>query len=307
MSAQKLILVLGGTGFLGKCVVERMLACGYPLRVVTRGGHDWKDSNVSSMRQKNVEVIMGDITDEKVVAKAVENVSGIVNVAGTMQESDEDDFDEIHVQTIEYLTAYGKAAGAQRFVHVSCLGARNDADCRYFLTKYEGEQLVREGPFYWTVLRPSFMFGKRFPLLEYLKPIFTFKLFLPVIGSGTNNIQPIFVEDVADCVVQSIYAKETVGKAFDLPGPDDYSMVELLEMARKSLGIGGVTMNIPSQLSGKTFDILTKALPRSILTNDLAGLMSDDSCSTQKEMLENFQIRNVSLRQYLPQIVQTLE
>jgi NADH dehydrogenase len=305
-SAQKLMLVLGATGFLGRFVIERMLKCDYPIRVITRGGADWQHSTVSTLRHKGVDVIIGDVTDEKTVAKAVEGTSAIINMAGCFRESAKASFEALNIDTVEWLTKYGLAAKVQRMIHVSCLGAREESDCRYFKTKFDGEEIIRDSKTYWTIFRPSFIFGKTFPLLEHLKPLITFKLFLPVIGSGTNTIQPVFVEDVADCIVQSIYNRDTVGKSFDLVGPEDYQMLELLEMARDELGIGGPTMNLPSQFSGKTLGVMAKALPRSILSNDLAGMMSDESNSTQDAMLANFKIQNVSLQQYFPAIVKSL-
>lgn len=306
VSAQKLMLVLGATGFLGKFVIDKMIAADYPLRVVTRGGADWQNSIVSTLRHKGVDVIIGDITDQEIVEKAVEGTSAIVNMAGCFLESRDGAYDEVNVDLVDQLAELGTAAGVQRVIHVSCLGARRDADCRYFKTKWDGEEIVRNSKQYWTIFRPSFIFGKRFPFLEHLKPIITFKLFLPMIGGGTNSIQPVFVEDVADCIVQSIYKRDCVGKSFDLVGPDDYSMLELLEMTRRAMDIGGPTMNLPSQFSGKTMNMMAKALPRSILTNDLAGMMSDDACSTQEDMLENFEVRNASMREYFDAIVDSL-
>jgi len=306
VSAQKLMLVLGATGFLGKFVIDRMLASGYPMRVVTRGGADWRNSRVSSLRQKGVDVIIGDITDDGMIERAVENTSAIVNMLGSFKETGDVSFEDLNVSVVEQLLEHGLAAGVQRMIHVSCLGARPDSDSRYYTSKWEGEELIRNSKSYWTIFRPAFLFGDRFPLLHYLKPVFTFRLFLPVIGTGTNTIQPIFVEDVADCIMQSIYSRQTVGKSFDLVGPDEYQMLEMLEMTRKALGISGPSVNIPSNFSGKTFDMVAKALPRSLLTHDLAGIMGDDVYGSQDEMLANFKVNNVGFEKYFSPIVDSL-
>lgn len=300
------MLVLGATGFLGRLVLDRMLKLNYPIRVITRGEGDWQNSVVSTLRHKGVDVIIGDVTDEATIKKAVEGTSAIINMAGSFRESSGVSFEALNVDAVKWLTQYGAEAKVQRFIQVSCLGAHKDSDSRYCQTKWQGEKLVRKSELYWTVFRPSFMFGNAFPLLDYLKPVLTFKLFLPIIGTGENTVQPVFVEDVADCVVQSIYARETVGKCFDLVGPEEYTMVELLEMVRDELGLGGSTMNFPPDVSGKTLGMMAKALPNSILNNDLVSLMSDDSCSSQEEMLANFQVQNVSLEQYLPAIIDSL-
>ncbi|MBX3138842.1 complex I NDUFA9 subunit family protein [Candidatus Obscuribacterales bacterium] len=307
MSAQKLMLVLGATGFLGRLVVERLLKLNYPLRVVTRGGGDWQNSVVSTLRHKGVDVIIGNVTDEATIEKAVDGTSAIINMAGSFREAGGVSYEALNIDVVKWLIKYGSAAKVQRLIHVSCLGAHKDSDSRYYRAKWKGEKAVRNCDLYWTVFRPSFMFGDSFPLLDYLKPVFTFKLFLPVIGSGTNTIQPVFVQDVADCVVQSIYARETVGKTFDLAGPEEYTMLEILEMSRDALGLSGSTMNFSSDVSGKTLGMMAKALPNSILNNELVGLMGDDSFGSQEDMLANFQVQNVSLQQYFPSIIDSLD
>lgn len=306
MSAQKLMLVLGATGFLGRLVVERMLKLNYPMRVVTRGGGDWQSSVVSTLRHKGVDVIIGNVTDEATIEKAVDGTSAIINMAGSFKETGSVSYENLNVDVVKWLVKYGSAAKVQRLVHVSCLGAHKDSVSRLYRSKWKGEKTVRNCDLFWTVFRPSFMFGDSFPLLDYLKPVFTFKLFLPVIGSGANTIQPVFVEDVADCLVQSIYARETVGKTFDLVGPDQYTMLELLEMSRDSLGLTGSTMNFSADLSGKTLGMMAKALPNTILNSELVGLMGEDSFGSQDEMLANFRVQNVSLQQYLPTIIDSL-
>ncbi len=308
MSAKKLMLVLGATGFLGRQVIDRMLASNHALRVVTRGSGDWQDPTIKGLRKSGVEVIIGDVTDDGTLKKALDGVSAVVNMVGVWKESDDDSFQDLHVTFVERLLALSEEFPFQRLIHVSCLGARSDSGFNYFLTKWRGEQLVRNNSrLYWTIFRPSYMFGDRFPLLAQLRPFIAFKLFLPLIGSGTNSVQPVFVGDMADCLVQSIYDRETVNKAYDIVGPDKYSMLRLLETARKQLGLGGSTMNIPSKLSGFTFDVVAKALPNGLITNDLAGLMSEESCGSPDSMLENFDVKYVSLEEYLPKIVESMQ
>lgn len=300
------MLVVGATGFLGKYLVDRMYDADYPMRVVTRGSADWQDSNVSSLRHKGVDVIIGDIKDPDVQRKAFAGVVAVVNVLGIMKESQENDFEELHVDLVKNLLQLSAEFKVQRFIHVSCIGARSDADCPYFLTKWRGEQMVRDSSFYWTIFRPSYLFADTFPLLSYLSPLVKFKLFLPVIGGGTNSIQPVFVGDLADCIVQSIYAKETVRRTYEIVGPERYSMVELLESVRKGLKIGGPTMSISGQMSGKAFDAIARAIPRSLLTDDLIGVMSDDACGSADVMLNTFEVKYESLEDRMPEILKSI-
>lgn len=300
------MLVIGGTGFLGKYVVDRMYDADYPIRVVTRGSADWQDSNISTLRHKGIDVIIGDIKDPQVQRKAFADVVAVVNLLGIMRQSEDDNFEELHVDLVKSLLELGAEHKVQRFIHVSCIGARSDADCQYFLSKWRGEKMVRDSNFYWTIFRPSYLFSDLFPLLTYLGPIVKFKLFLPLIGGGTNTVQPVFVGDLADCIVQCIYNKETVRKSYDIVGPERYSMAELLENVRKGLKISGPTMNISSQMSGKAFDTIARAVPKSLLTEDLIGVMSDDSCGSADVMLNTFEVKYESLEDHMPKILELI-
>lgn len=306
MATSKLMLILGATGFLGSFVVKQMLAEGYAIRVLTRGADDWKDSSVVDLRHKGVDVVIGEVTDSDALSGALDQVAAVVNMVGCFSEKKGASFDELHVGLLENLIELGTAKGVKRLIHVSCLGASEDSEGPYYQSKWEGEELIRESKLYWTIFRPSFMFGERFPLFAYLKPLLTFRLFLPIIGSGTNTLAPVYVNDVASCVSQCIYQRQTVGQSYDLVGPEEYSMLELLEMARKHLGLKGPTMNIPSKFTGSTFDMVSKAIPRALLTKDLASFMSEDSCAPQDVMLRHFEVRNVSLEQCFGKIMESL-
>ena len=306
MAAPRLILVLGATGFLGSFVVQRMIQDNYQVKVFTGGSENWQDSKVQQYRAKGLEVVIGDLFKEEALKRALEGVSCIVNLVGTFKESKEVSYESLHVDFVKKVLALGADAGVQRFVHVSCLGATEESDCRYYLTKHAGEKLVENSGLLWTILRPSFMFAEKFPLLDLLSPLVKFKLFLPILGSGTNTLQPVFAGDVANCVSQSIFNRNCVGNSYELVGPDEITMIELLERVREELGIGGPTMNIPSEFSSKTFDLAARALPKSFLSRDFVGIFSHDSNGSQDVMLRHFEVRNIALDDYFAKIMESL-
>lgn len=306
VAAPRLILVLGATGFLGSFVVKRMILENYSVRVFSRGSENWQDSKVQEYRGKGVDVVIGDIFNEDSLRKALEGVSCVVNLVGAFKETKEISYEDLHVDFVKRLLKLGAESGVQRFIHVSCLGATEDSDCRYYLTKHEGEMLVEKSDLLWTILRPSFMFAERFPLLDLLAPLVKFKLFLPMLGSGTNTVQPVYVGDVANCVVQSIFDRNCVHHSYELVGPDEVTMIELLEQVRGELGLSGPTMNIPSEFSSKTFDLAARALPKSFLSRDFVGIFSHDSNGSQDVMLRHFEVRNIALREYFGKIMESL-
>ncbi len=292
-----MIVVIGGTGFLGSRILESVLKREYPVRIFCRGAGDWKGNSIQALRKRGLDVVLGDLANPERIERALEDAKAIINVSGVFRQTEEMNFEDLHVSYLENLLNAAADKSIQRFIHVSCLGAHEDSVSEYFETKWRGEQMVLEAEeFYWTVFRPGFMFGSdRFPLMDSIKPLVRFKPFLPVIGTGLNLVQPVWVDDVAECIVQSIYKRETVGKSYELAGPDQYEMGGLIEMFREGAGIGGNTINIPSELSGKAFDLLSKALPKKAVDLDLAKIVTSDSVTESNDMVENFEVENKSL------------
>lgn len=311
MSTKKLLLVLGATGFLGSIVMKKLLAENYSIRIVTRGEGDWQDNSASRYRKQGIDVIIGDLATPRIVERALENTAGIINLAGVLRESKTANFEVLHVEIIQQLVQMAQATGIERYVHVSCLGAHMDSPSTCYETKWAGEDIIRQSKFFWTIFRPSFLFGERFPLLEELKPLITCKMFLPFVGSGVNRIQPIFVNDVASCVTQSIYMRETVGQTYDLTGPKEYPMLDLLAKVRTALEIPGDPMNIPSnflenKLASNAIKLASQALPKNFLNNDIIKLAQENSCGSQDVMLKNFEVRNATVEQYFEKIIDSL-
>jgi len=305
-----LLLVIGGTGFLGSKVVELLLQQKYPIRLLTRGAGDWKTSNLSHYRKKGIEVVVGPLEDDEVLSKAVDGATCVINISGSFQlvsSHRDSSYEYLNTLLVEKLIHLCHEYKVQRFLHVSCLGAREESDCSYLASKSEGEALLREADLYWTVFRPSYMFGERFPFIEMLAPIITFKPFLAVVGSGLNRIQPVLVDDVAQAVVSSIYNRETVQQIFDIGGPVDYSFVELLQMVRDEFGIAGSVMTLPSQLSGRVFDMVKNVLPKNTLNLELAHLLIADSFSEDNRARDFYQLSDTYIEDYLPTIVETIQ
>ncbi len=305
-----MLLVIGGTGFLGGKVVELLLAAEYPIRLLTRGAGDWKTSNLSHYRKRGIEVVVGPLEDDEVLSRAVEGATCVINISGSFRlvsERRDSPYEYLNVDLVEKLVHLCNEFGVQRFLHISCLGSRLESESFFLSTKSEGESILRESSLYWTIFRPSYMFGERFPFIEMLKPIITFKPFLGVVGSGLNRIQPVLVDDVAKAIVDSIYDKETARETYDLGGPFDYAFVDLLQMVRDEFDLSGGVMTIPSQLSGKVFDMVKNIMPKNTLNLELAQLLIADSFAEDESAREYFELSNIALEDHLPAIVETLK
>lgn len=273
-----MILLLGATGLLGGQVLRKALEKKYPLRLCMRGSSDWKDASITDLKRRGVDMAIADVTDVKALLAALDGCTAIINIVGTMDPFRLNDMEKLHVEAVKNLVTVAAEKGVQRFIHVSCLGARAESDSFYMQTKFKSEEIVRsEESFYWTVLRPSYMFGEAdFPFLDILLPLITFRPVLPVLGSGVNPIQPVWVENVADCLIESIYNKDTVSKTFDIAGPKTYSVVDLMEIVRTELGMSGHAINISTPNLEKVSKWLLK-FPKSPLNQEAMKLVMSSS------------------------------
>ena len=192
-----MILLLGATGFLGGQVLRGLLERRLPVRVFTRGASDWKNASISDLRRRGVEVVIADAMADDRLETAVKDCDAIINLIGAFSDRKNASLDDIHVKLVERLLHHAAVHDVQRLIHVSCLGVAPSEDNRYLSTKWQAEKLIQKADCYWTILRPSFMFGEKFPFVELFGPLLKFPPFYPLVGSGMNEIQPVCVDDVA--------------------------------------------------------------------------------------------------------------
>ncbi len=300
-----MILLLGATGLLGGQVLRRLVDKKYPTKLFIRGSSDWKDASIGNLRHKGVEISVADVTDKEAVLASLVDCTAVINIIGAMRPNKNIDLQQLQVTAVKNLVNAAQRRGVQRFIHVSCLGASSSSTSEYFKTKWESEKLVREAEHYWTIFRPSYMFGERFPFLDVIMPLIKFRMCMPVLGSGMNQIQPIWVDNVADCVVDSIYRKECVGQTFELGGPETYSMIKFMEKVRKELGVTGPTFNIPTPTVAKASAALSKLVPGSAINEEVVNLIMANSFTDLNAAQSSFVTKLTPLDEMFERIMDT--
>src|SRR5271170_7785337 len=179
-----MILLTGGTGFLGGHIVEALREAKQPLRVLTMGGEDWRSDAVSNLKHMNVDAVVGSMLNPRVVSAALEGCDVVINAAGGLTKSRDMSFRDIHVEAVKVLCEQAAEQGVQRLIHISCLGAGQHSDSEYYRCKWEGEQVVKTSQTYWTIFRPSYLFGDRCEFINMVRPLMKVPFIVPVIGSG---------------------------------------------------------------------------------------------------------------------------
>jgi NADH dehydrogenase len=292
-----MILLTGGTGFVGSRVLERLVAQKYPVRLFSRGSTDWQDSSLTELRRLGIDIIFGDLRDPRRLEQAVNGCTAIIHTAGIMFESKDATFQQIQVDAVKDLVKLAQDNEVKRFISISCLGASIQSDCAYLKSRAEGEAIVKAGNFYWTIFRPSFIFGEDSPILAKLAKALKPLPVLPIIGSGLNRLQPVFVDDVADCIAQSVYSKDAADKTYSLVGPKTYSLSEFLQTLSPARDGVKPTMNIPFSIAqgpAKLLEKFTQGAPV-----DTLKLMTSNSTDSPDVMQQSFKVSMKSVEEFL--------
>jgi len=267
--------VLGGSGFIGRYIVQRLAAKGTVVAVVSRHASD-----AGFLRPLGdvgqIALIDAGLGDEARLVAAVAGADAVICSVGILYERGRQTFDAVHVQGPALLARLAQAAGVKRFVHISALGADVDSPSAYARSKAEGEAAVRAGFPGATILRPSIVFGpedgffNRFAVLALYLPA------LPLIGGGMTRFQPVYVGDVADAAVAALDRHEAPGRIYQLGGPRIYTFKELMELMLREIRRRRALINIPFALARFEAFFLER-LPGAILTRDQVKLLERDN------------------------------
>lgn len=230
----ELIVVFGGSGFIGRHVVKQLARAGFRVRVPMRRPHLGQDLRVLG-DVGQIHLMQANVRFPDSIATALEGADGVVNLVGVLHEQGKQDFKAMHVAASEAIATAAKAAGVAKFVQVSSIGADPSAKAKYARTKGEAEAAVRALVPGAVILRPSIVFGPEDNFFNRFADMAKFSPFLPLIGGGKTKFQPVHVQDVADAVVAGLTRPDVAGRTFELGGPRVYSFRQLLDFVQTTI------------------------------------------------------------------------
>ena len=283
-----MILLTGGTGFVGGHVLKALSAAGRPVRCLVRN---------PSKANLDCEVVQGDMTDADSLRRAVEGVDTVVHLVAIRQGSDEK-FEQIMVRGTGDLLAAAKEAGVGRFVHMSALGTSEESKdlVPYYGAKWEMEQAVEGGGIPYVIFRPSFVFGGDGGILPTFAKLARLTPVTPIIGSGEQRIQPIWADDVGAYFERAIDLQAATNRTFEVGGPDVVSWNEFWERLKRVKGIRRRSIHVPVGLM-KVNALVTERLPGNIpLTRDLLKMLEHgNNVVSNDDAITTFQLPLVPL------------
>lgn len=268
------VLVIGGSGFIGRHIVRRLTGQGIFARVPTRRRERAKDL----ILLPTVEVMNADVHDTRSLQRLIAPVDAVVNAIGILHPSRADTFQRVHVDLPRKIVDACRETGVKRLVHISALGAALDAPSAYLRSKAEGESQLHAGKvtgIHTTILRPSVVFGREDRFLNLFAQLARLFPVIPL-ASPRARFQPIFVEDVARAVTDCLTEQNTFGQTYNLCGPKAYALRELVEYVCTTLGLKRSIVGLNPSLSMLQAAILER-LPGKLMTRDNVRSMQVDN------------------------------
>ena len=275
---RKVATVFGGTGFIGRYVVQRLAQRGWIVRV---GSTDPAAGHFLQTQGKVGQIVplAASVNDEAAVARAVRGADLVVNLVGILQERRPGDFQRLQAEGAGRVARLAAAAGVARLVQISAIGAGADSPSAYGRTKAAGEAAVRAAFPTATILRPSIVFGaedqffNRFAGLAQMLPV------MPVIA-GATRFQPVFVGDVADAVMAAAEREDAPGQTYELGGPRVWSFRELLRFILDTTGHRRPMLDVPPGLA-RLQAWVSEFLPNPPLTRDQLLMLERDNVAAE--------------------------
>jgi len=272
----KQVTVFGGSGFVGRAIVRALAQEGFQIRVACRR-IELAERIKTAGDVGQITLMRTNLRNPASVAAAIAGSQAVVNASGIAFQRGRQSYHTVHVVGARAIADAATAAGVQRLVHMSGIGAdqRNSTN-KYIRSKVDAEDAIVAGFANATILRPSVIFGPEDVMFNRMAQIARQAPFLPVVGDGSAKVQPVYVGDVGSAVVAVLERPDTAKTVFELGGPRVYTYREIAALVLREIDRHKRIVGIPAGLM-KIAGFFAEFLPVPPLTHDQVDLLVTDN------------------------------
>ncbi len=295
----RVVTVFGGSGFIGRQVVQCLAKEGWTIRVAVR-----RPSQASFLQPLGdvgqITPLRARLQEPDAVRAAVEGADAVVNLVGLLTEWGAQNFEAVHLEGAAGVAQAAALAGAENLVQMSAIGADPKAEAHYARTKGAGEAAVRAAFPAAAVVRPSIVFGPEDSFFNLFAKLSGFLPALPLIGGGHTKFQPVYVGDVARAIVTCLQEPACRGQVYELGGPKIYSFKALLELMLREIQRKRLLLPLPFGLAMAEAAVL-ELLPVPPLTRDQVRMLRHDNVVSEGALtLQDLGITPTAVEAILP-------
>jgi len=266
------IVVTGGSGFVGSHLLPRLVGAGYKVRCLVR-----LPGEAGVVVGMGATAVTGDVTDPASLKEALSGVESVVHLVAVLREGRGTTFNRVNVEGTANVVAAAREASVKRFIHIGAMGAGDMPRYAYFHSKWRGEEIVRASKLDFTIFKPGAMFGKGAGFIGKLaNSLNMFPLLAPIAGSGRTRFQPLWVEDLATCILAALKGDKT-GQTCEIGGPEHLTYEQIMDVVRAVMGKKRLKIHVPMVLMRPVVALMEKILGNSPVTSvELRALEMDN-------------------------------
>lgn len=279
-----MILVTGGSGYLGSHIVRKLVGTGKQVRVMVYNSQ--RAQTEGRLRDLNVDWIEGDVTRPETLPPALEDVEAVVHTVAIAIEKGGRTYEAINYEGTVHMVDAALKAGVGRFINISQLGAAPDLPYRFLASKGQAQEYVARSSLNWTAFRPSVIWGPEdefantFARLVPITPII-----FPLIGDEESKFQPVWVEDVAASVLASLESDWTFQKEYELGGPEILTLEEIERRTLNAVGTRRTLVRFPTSLLKVIVTLMEKVFPAPPVTRSLLELLEVENVTKDNAIM----------------------
>lgn len=268
-----MIVVTGASGYLGSHITRVLVRAGKPVRALV---HNRQRAELEGrLLGLDVEWSEGDVTRPETLVIAFRGARAIVHTVAIAIEKGGRDYESINYQGTVNVVEAAKAAGIQRLMNISQLGADSKLPYRFLASKGKAQEYVAGSGLDWTAFRPSVIWGPEDEFANtFAKLVLITPLIFPIVGDENSRFQPVWVEDVAACVLEALDDPQTIGKEYELGGPEVLTLEEIERRTMEAVGARRWMIRFPMPLLRFVVTLMEALLPAPPVTRSLLELLA---------------------------------
>ena len=268
-----MIVITGSSGYLGSHIAKRLVQAGVPLRALVHNRQ--RAEREGRLAGLGIEWVEGDVTRPETLPGAFQGATAVIHTVAIAIEKGGRTFESINYQGTVNVVNAAKVAGSKRFINICQLGANSQLPYRFLASKGKAQEYVASSGLDWTAFRPSVIWGPEdefantFAKLAPITPII-----FPIIGDENALFQPIWVEDVATCVIKVLEDPSTIGKEYEIGGPEELTLEEIERRTLEAVGGRRWMVRFPMPVLRLIVTLMEKLLPSPPVTRSLLELLA---------------------------------